>query len=47
MTPPKDLYFVGDGELVVWVSEGMEPGKLDFNMVRIVNGKMKEHWDSR
>ncbi len=44
---PKDLYFFGDGEFVIWVSEGMEPGKLDFNMVRVVNGKMKEHWDSR
>lgn len=43
---PKDLYFLGDGELVVWVSEGREPGKLVFNMVRVVNGKMKEHWDS-
>lgn len=47
MSPPKDLYFVGDGEIVVWVSEGLEAGKLDFNMVRVVNGKMKEHWDSR
>lgn len=47
LAPPRDLYFVGDGDLVVWVSEGLEPGKLDFNMVRVVNGKMKEHWDSR
>lgn len=44
---PKDLYFLGDGEIVVWVSEGMEPGKLMFNMVRVVDGKMKEHWDGR
>lgn len=43
---PKDLYFIGDGEFVVWVSEGMQPGKLVFNMVRVVNGKLKEHWDS-
>lgn len=43
---PKDLYFVGDGEFVIWVSEGIEPGKLLFNMVRVVDGKMKEHWDS-
>jgi predicted SnoaL-like aldol condensation-catalyzing enzyme len=43
---PKDLYFFGDGEYVIWVSEGMEPGKVLFNMVRVVNGKMKEHWDS-
>lgn len=46
MPTPKDLYFVGDGELVVWVSEGMQPGTLIFNMVRVANGKMKEHWDS-
>lgn len=46
MPTPKDLYFIGDGEFVVWVSEGMAPGKLDFNMVRVVKGKMKEHWDS-
>lgn len=43
---PKDLYFLGDGEYVIWVSEGMESGKLLFNMVRVVDGKMKEHWDS-
>lgn len=43
---PKDLHFFGDGEFVVWVSESREPGKLVFNMVRIVDGKMKEHWGS-
>lgn len=43
---PKDLHFFGDGEFVVWVSENREPGKLVFNMVRIVDGKMKEHWSS-
>jgi predicted SnoaL-like aldol condensation-catalyzing enzyme len=47
MPMPKDLDFFGDGEYVVWVSESMEPGKLLFNMVRVVNGKMKEHWDSK
>lgn len=48
---PKDLYFFGDGEQVVWVSEMPgEPGKapkLLFNMMRVVDGKFKEHWDSR
>lgn len=43
---PKDLHFFGDGEFVVWVSESREPGKLVFNMVRLVGGKMKEHWGS-
>jgi len=51
--PPKmkDLYFVGDGDLVVWVSEisSAESGpasapKYDFNMIRIENGKLAEHW---
>jgi predicted SnoaL-like aldol condensation-catalyzing enzyme len=55
MSPPKDLYFVADGDLVVWVSErpnapdaaaqGSKP-VFDFNMVRIAKGKLAEHWDS-
>lgn len=48
---PKDVHFFGDGEYVVWVSEmpsetGKAP-KLLFNMMRVADGKLKEHWDSR
>lgn len=51
--PPKNVYFLGDGELVVWVSElpNADPGKassptFDFNMVRVVDGKLTEHWSA-
>ena len=48
----EDTHFVGDGNMVVWVSESRpgpaEAGKSDerrtFNMVRFKNGKMVEHW---
>lgn len=52
---PRDFNFVGDGELVAWASEGgagavpVPPGEsphLFFNMFRIVNGKITEHWNS-
>ena len=59
MPTPNDLYFVADGDLVVWMSQRPDsPRKtavadpprnrrFDFNMVRIVDGKLAEHWDSR
>lgn len=55
---PKDFQFLADGDYVVWVSEipavavpGSGPAdkapKYDFNMIRIENGKLAEHWGSR
>lgn len=51
--PPKDIYFLGDGELVVWVSEIPNPDSskassptFDFNMIRVVDGKLAEHWSA-
>jgi predicted SnoaL-like aldol condensation-catalyzing enzyme len=54
MPKMKDIYFLADGDLVTWVSEftSAEPGpasassapKYDFNMMRIENGKLAEHW---
>lgn len=48
---PKDLYFFADGDFVIWVSEmpgaSAAPAKLHFNMLRVVNGRFEEHWDSQ
>lgn len=53
MGPPKDIHFLGDGEFVVWVSEipNPDPSKannstFDFNMIRVVDGKLAEHWSA-
>jgi len=57
MPKMKDLYFLADGDLVTWVSQvtsaepapastSKEETKYDFNMVRIENGKLAEHWSS-
>jgi len=51
---PKDLYFFADGDFVIWVAQIPSPNpsdaaaaeKLHFNMFKIVDGKLKEHWDS-
>jgi predicted SnoaL-like aldol condensation-catalyzing enzyme len=48
---PKNLYFFGEGEFVIWVTQTIPPDqpggpKLDFNLVRVVDGKLQEHWDS-
>ncbi|TPG56499.1 hypothetical protein EAH76_02870 [Sphingomonas glacialis] len=48
MPSPQDLYWVADGDKVVWVSSIQLPGKTApefmFNMMRIQNGKIAEHW---
>ncbi|NMN04849.1 MULTISPECIES: hypothetical protein [unclassified Novosphingobium] len=48
MPSPKDLYWVADGDKVVWVSSVQLPGKdkpeFMFNMMRIQDGKIAEHW---
>lgn len=48
-----DLYFVADGDLVAWVSKKPDlnnPGatldEVMFQMVRLKDGKLVEHWDS-
>ncbi len=44
----KDLYWVADGDKVVWVSAVQLPGRdkpeFMFNMMRIQDGKIAEHW---
>lgn len=44
----KDLYWVADGDKVVWVSAVQLPGQdkpdFMFNMMRIQDGKIAEHW---
>lgn len=48
MPSPQDLYWVAEGDKVVWVSSIQLPGKSKpefmFNMMRIENGKIIEHW---
>lgn len=44
-----DLYFVGNRTFVTWMSEMTEADgskRYLFNMFRIENGKLKEHWSS-
>lgn len=50
---PGDLYFIADGDRVVWVSkkpdlkqDGNPSEGLMFQMVLFKNGKIAEHWDS-
>jgi predicted SnoaL-like aldol condensation-catalyzing enzyme len=48
---PKNLAFFGEGEFVFWITQTNPPGesgrpKLNFNVVRVVDGKLQEHWDS-
>ncbi|EIZ78823.1 hypothetical protein WSK_2871 [Novosphingobium sp. Rr 2-17] len=48
MPPIEDLYWIADGDKVVWVSRIQLPGQdkpeFMFNMMRIQNGKIVEHW---
>jgi predicted SnoaL-like aldol condensation-catalyzing enzyme len=48
MPSPKDLYWVADSDKVIWVSSVQLPGKdkpeFMFNMMRIQDGKIAEHW---
>lgn len=48
MPQPEDLYWIADGDKVVWVSRIQLPGKdqpeFMFNMMRVQNGKLVEHW---
>lgn len=48
-----DLYFLADGDLVAWVSKkpdlknpGTTTDEVMFQMVRIKDGILLEHWDS-
>ena len=49
---PKDMYYFADGDYVIWASEipaapaPTRKTRLFFNMFKIVNGKIREHWDS-
>lgn len=50
---PGDLYFIADGDRVVWVSkkpdlkhDGSAGDGVMFQMVLFKNGKIAEHWDS-
>jgi predicted SnoaL-like aldol condensation-catalyzing enzyme len=50
---PGDLYFVADGDRVVWISKKPDPKQggdgsagLMFQMVLFKDGKIAEHWDS-
>lgn len=48
MPMPEDLYWVAQGDKVVWVSSVQLPGRPQpefmFNMMRIQDGKIAEHW---
>lgn len=48
MPVPEDLYWVADGDKVVWVSlvklPGQDSPEFIFNMMRIQDGKIAEHW---
>lgn len=48
MPPIEDLYWIADGDKVVWVSRIQLPGQdkpeFMFNMMRVQNGKIVEHW---
>jgi predicted SnoaL-like aldol condensation-catalyzing enzyme len=48
MPVPEDLYWIADGDKVVWVSliklPGQDSPEFFFNMMRIQDGKIAEHW---
>lgn len=48
MPVPQDLYWIADGDKVVWVSliklPGQDSPEFFFNMMRIQDGKIAEHW---
>lgn len=48
--PPKILALVGNGDIVIRVSARTMPGQANemtiFNMFRVKDGKLAEHWDS-